>query len=488
MQRKKIWIALAGSILSAVFLAAVVACSLFIKTELNNRYTLRVTLSGMRELTLEHGMPYNEPGAVGNFSGTHRHTEETAVPVTISGKVDTQTLGVYLLKYTASFDGYTGTAYRKVHIVDTQAPRITLVSDPEKFTFPNETYVEEGFAAIDGHDGDLTEKVQRTQTPEKVIYTVTDSSGNVATVERKIRYDDPIAPELKLKGASKITLKVGQKYKEPGYTATDNCDGDLSGSVMIQGSVNTAKAGSYTLVYTVKDAYNNTASVSRTVNVKGSVSSLQQQLNTVTPNGKVIYLTFDDGPGKHTPELLDVLRKYDVKATFFVVNSKYVDTIKRIAQEGHSIGIHTATHNYKTIYANEDAYFKDLNTMRDIITNLTGKQTTLLRFPGGSSNTVSSFNPGIMTTLTEKVKEMGFRYFDWNVDSKDAGGAKTANQVFRNVTKGISGKQVSVVLQHDIKGFSVDAVERIIVWGLENGYTFLPLDETSPVCEHKVKN
>lgn len=488
MQKKRIWTALAGSILGVVFLAAVVACGLFIRTELNNSYTLQVTLSGMREITLEYGMPYNEPGAEASFSGTHRHIEKMAVPVTVSGQVDTQTLGVYLLKYTATFDRYTGTAYRKVNVVDTQAPKITLVSDPEKFTFPNETYVEEGFSAIDGYDGDLTEKVQRTQTREKVVYTVTDSSGNVGSVERMIRYDDPIAPELKLKGASKITLKVGQKYKEPGYTATDNCDGDLSGEVMIEGSVNTAKAGSYTLVYTVKDAYNNAASVSRTVNVKGSVSNLQQQLNTVTPNGKVIYLTFDDGPGKHTPELLDVLRKYDVKATFFVVNSKYVDTIKRIAQEGHSIGIHTATHNYKTIYASQDAYFKDLNTMRDIIANLTGKQTTLLRFPGGSSNTVSGFNPGIMTALTEKVKELGFRYFDWNVDSKDAGGAKSANKVFQNVTKGIGSKQISVVLQHDTKGYSVDAVERIIVWGLKNGYSFLPLDASSPVCEHKVRN
>jgi peptidoglycan/xylan/chitin deacetylase (PgdA/CDA1 family) len=321
-----------------------------------------------------------------------------------------------------------------------------------------------------------------------VIYTVTDSSGNVATVERKIVYDDPIAPELKLKGASKITLRVGQKYKEQGYTATDNCDGDLSDKVIVQGSVNTAKAGSYTLVYTVKDTYNNTVSVSRTVNVKGSVSSFQQQLNTVTPNGKVIYLTFDDGPGERTPELLDVLRKYDVKATFFVVNSKYVNTIKRIAQEGHSIGVHANSHNYKKIYASEDAYFKDLNSMRDIITRLTGKEPTLLRFPGGSSNTVSKFNPGIMTTLAQRVKEIGLRYFDWNVDSNDAGGAKTANQVFHNVTKGVSSKQISVVLQHDTKGYSIDAVERIIRWGLQNGYTFLPLDASSPVCEHKVRN
>ncbi len=488
MQKKKFWVVLSACVLGTIFLAAAVVGGLYIKAKLKSNYTLQVTLSGNQEVTVEYETEYTEPGATATISGTNRNPDETAVPVTVSGNLDTAKVGSYYLKYTAVYDGIVSTNYRLVHVTDTQAPTITLVTDPEKYTLPNETYVEEGFSAVDGYDGDLTDRVQRTQTQESVFYTVTDLSGNVATAEREIVYSDPVPPVLELKGGEKITLWVGQEYKEPGYTATDNCDGDLSGSVKVTGSVNTKKKGSYTLTYTVQDTYKNKTSVTRTVNVKGELSNSDQLLNTVTPNGKVIYLTFDDGPGPHTPKLLDVLKQYNVKATFFVVKNGYGSTIQRIVQEGHSIGVHTASHDFKKVYASEDAYFADLNAVHNHVLQLTGIDTSLLRFPGGSSNTVSRFNPGIMTRLTQNVKELGFRYFDWNVDSNDAGGAKTASQVFYNVINGVSGKKVSVVLQHDIKQYSVEAVEQIIVWGLENGYTFLPLDTTSPVCEHPVRN
>ena len=93
-----------------------------------------------------------------------------------------------------------------------------------------------------------------------------------------------------------------------------------------------------------------------------------------------------------------------------------------------------------------------------------------------------------MTQLTQSLPENGFRYFDWNVSSSDASSATTAEEVYRNVINGISGKKVSVVLQHDIKDFSVAAVERIIIWALANGYTFLPLTTDSPACAHRVAN
>jgi hypothetical protein len=93
-----------------------------------------------------------------------------------------------------------------------------------------------------------------------------------------------------------------------------------------------------------------------------------------------------------------------------------------------------------------------------------------------------------MTRLTQAVKDQGFRYFDWNVDSDDAGNTTTAEGVVQNVIKGIQNRDVSVVLQHDIKSYSVDAVEEIIIWGLQNGYTFMPLEQNSPKCEHEVRN
>lgn len=487
MTAKKFWLTAGICLLALIAVAVIVLGGQFVKTERDNIYTLRVQLNGEQDVVLEYGSEYTESGATAEFFGTHRHKEAMAVPVTVEGTVDSFTVGTYMLKYVAEYDGYVGTAYRRVRIVDTQAPVITLVADPERFTLPNETYVEEGFTATDDYDGDITALVARTETRETVTYTVTDSSGNRTTVQREIVYDDPIPPELTLRGKKRITLKVGQTYKEPGYTATDNCDGDLTKQVTVTGSVNTGRAGTYTLTYTVEDAYHNQVSVSRTVSVKKSTATTQPSV--VVPNGKVIYLTFDDGPSSHTPKLLDVLKKYNVKATFFVVKTAYINTIKRIANEGHALAMHSATHKFSQIYASDEAYFKDLYTIQGVIKSLTGQEPTLLRFPGGSSNTASKYyNKGIMTRLTEAVQEEGFQYFDWNVDSNDAGGARTADQVYNNVIKGVKNRKISVVLQHDTKGYSVNAVERIIQWGLKNGYTFLPLEQNSPICHHNPNN
>ena len=178
-----------------------------------------------------------------------------------------------------------------------------------------------------------------------------------------------------------------------------------------------------------------------------------------------------------------------MKVTFFVTSSSYPQFLARAAEEGHTVAIHTNTHNYSQIYASDDAFMADLEAIQTTIFEQTGQKSMLTRFPGGSSNTISSiYNKGIMTRLTKKLEELGYQYFDWNVDSNDAGGAKTADEVFKNVTEGVANRQNSVVLQHDTKGFSVDAVEQIIAWGLCNGYTFAPLTADSPTCHHGVQN
>jgi peptidoglycan/xylan/chitin deacetylase (PgdA/CDA1 family) len=289
---------------------------------------------------------------------------------------------------------------------------------------------------------------------------------------------------LTLLGDSEITIQAGKDYTEPGWTAEDNCDGDLTDEVTVEGSVDTYTAGTYELVYSVADSYNNVTKVTRTVVVEAV-----RQPDTVTPTGKIIYLTFDDGPGKYTQTLLDVLDKYNVKVTFFTVNTGYTSLIAKEAAAGHSIGIHSATHDYAQVYASKEAYFDDLNTMQAIIKKQTGSTTTLVRFPGGSSNLVSKkYCAGIMTTLAKALTDQGYQYFDWNVLSGDAGETTSTEQVFQNVINGVQKQDVSVVLQHDIQGFSVNAVEKIIVWGLANGYTFLPLDSTSPTAHQTIAN
>ncbi len=301
---------------------------------------------------------------------------------------------------------------------------------------------------------------------------------------KTLTVEDTVPPEIKLTiNADHYTLP-GHPYEEEGYTASDNVDGDLTDKVSVDGSVNTYSAGTYSLTYKVQDNYGNEAAVTRTVTVEPI-----RQADTVNPSGKIVYLTFDDGPGEYTSKLLDILSKYNVKATFFTVGSGHPDLLKAEADAGHSIGIHSATHDYSKIYASEDAFFADLRKQQDTIENATCIRTTLVRFPGGSSNTVSkSYCSGIMTKLTKDLTDMGYQYFDWNVTSGDAGETTNTSVVVQNVISGIQQHDVSIVLQHDIKGFSVNAVEQIIQWGLAHGYTFLPLTAESPTAHNGVNN
>ena len=453
----------------------------------NNEYTVAVTVQGRQEETLEYGTEYKEQGAEAVFYGSHFRKKPVAVPVTTEGNVDTSVVGDYEIKYTAAHDEIVTTVSRTIHVVDTKKPEITLIQQAGSFTLPDTAYEEEGFTASDDYDGDLTDRVQRQEKDGTVIYTVTDSSGNTESVTRQIFYDDPVPPEIRLNEGQNITVTLDKEFVDPGYTATDNCDGDISFKVTVSGSVDTSQAGTYALTYTVTDSYENTTAITRQV----TVSKPEPNLPPIpeNPAGGTVYLTFDDGPGPYTDKLLDVLAKYNVKATFFVVNTEYIDKVARIAQEGHTVACHTATHKYSQVYASDEAYFEDLHTIQNAVEQRTGQKPMLLRFPGGSSNTVSrAYSKGIMTRLAQTVQKQGFHYFDWNVDSFDAGGAGTSNQVYRNVISGISKHDTSVVLQHDIHGFSVDAVERIIQWGQANGYTFLPLTADSPGCHHGINN
>lgn len=449
-----------------------------------DKWHIEIDCGKESDIKTEYGEAYDDTAATAALKGRYLLKNGFPAAVTSEGSVDTSKLGNYTITYHASFLFWKGEATKTVHVVDTIPPEIKLVTDPDHYTLPGHPYEEEGYSATDNVDGDLTKEVTSEEKDGNVIYKVSDSSGNETTITRKIFYDDPIPPTLTLKGDSEMTIQAGSDYKDPGYTAADNVDGDLTSKVTVEGSVNTYSAGTYTLTYTVKDNYGNEASDTRTVTVEPV-----RQSDTVNPTGKIVYLTFDDGPGEYTSKLLDILDKYNVKVTFFTVGSGHPDLLKAEADAGHSIGIHSATHDYATIYSSEDAYFADLRKQQETIENATGIHTTLVRFPGGSSNTVSkNYCSGIMTKLTQDLTDMGFQYFDWNVASGDAGETTDTSVVVQNVISGIQQHDISIVLQHDIKGFSVNGVEQIIQWGLAHGYTFLPLKADSPTAHHGVNN
>ena len=291
---------------------------------------------------------------------------------------------------------------------------------------------------------------------------------------------DVEAPVITLAGEDYIEVIAWTEFTEPGYTAEDDRDGVVTEQVCVTGEVNINRCDTYTLTYEVVDAAGNQTSVQRTVVVK--------QPEEIIPEGNVVYLTFDDGPGKYTEELLEILEKYDVEATFFTCGNGRKDLVTKIHEAGHTVGIHCRNHDYKVVYASEEVYFEDLFAMQDLIYECTGIRTTLVRFPGGSSNTASSYNPGIMTRLTQELEVQGFQYFDWNVSSSDVD-TKDTTEILENMKKGIQGRQCSIVLQHaETREYSLAAVEDLIVWGLENGYTFMKLDATSPKIHHRIFN
>ena len=208
-------------------------------------------------------------------------------------------------------------------------------------------------------------------------------------------------------------------------------------------------------------------------------------------NDKIIYLTFDEGyEAGYTDKILNTLKENDVKATFFVTCSGSLDKYaKKIIEKGHTIGLHTCTHRYNIIYSSEENYFNDLNSISAKVEELTGYKSKYIRFPGGSSNTISRFNKGIMTRLTQKVTEDGYKYYDWNIDSGDAAGADKEG-VYNNVISALKNHNYStnMVLMHDIKVSTKDALDSIIKDALDMGYTFSNINDYTNEVHHRINN
>lgn len=552
------------SICIGLILTGIIALTIVVFL-LINKYTLELSITDGETIYIEYEKDLTLPKVTAVYKGNILNRKGIEVEVLKEGEINLKELGSYNLKYTAEYKNKKVTASVTLVIEDKTPPVIELVSDSEHFTSPIAKYEEEGFSAIDNYDGDITSKVIREEKDGIVTYKVTDSSGNTSVAEREIVYKDVVNPDITLNDGKDITVAVGTEFVEPGYQAIDDCDGDITKNVEIEGSVNGLEFGEYTLIYRVKDSSGNLCEVERNVNVaditapilnlngektiylkkgepyieagftandsvdgeltsnvniSGGVNSeivgnysityqvsdkagnistesryiyvyeKQAEVNEINPGNKVVYLTFDDGPGAYTAQLLDILDKYGVKVTFFVTNQypAYQNLIGEAHRRGHTIALHTYSHNY-AIYSSEADYYNDLKLINDICVAQTGVQPGIVRFPGGTSNTISSkYCSGIMTALSQSLSYHGYFYCDWNVSSGDAGGTNSAAGVASNVINGIKNHDISIVLQHDIKSYSVNAVEQILAWGLANGYTFLPMTENTPMIHQTPNN
>lgn len=185
-----------------------------------------------------------------------------------------------------------------------------------------------------------------------------------------------------------------------------------------------------------------------------------------------IYLTFDDGPSENTPSILYILDKYDIKATFFMSGStteRGKTLMKQVADGGHSIGVHSHSHKYDTIYQSVDSFLDDFNQTYGMIYDATGVKPDIFRFAGGSIN---NYNRLLYQQLIAETARRGFVYYDWNVSGQDAAGEANWTSIYNNVMRGVEGKDSAVILLHDTKYQTVTVLEDLILALKDKGYAF----------------
>ena len=210
-------------------------------------------------------------------------------------------------------------------------------------------------------------------------------------------------------------------------------------------------------------------------------------VNRTSSGRRKVYLTFDDGPSANTEAILEVLEKYKVKATWFVVgktDESLVPMYKKIVDSGNSIGLHSYSHQYSVIYNSLEDFKADFHKIQDYVKKITGVKTVLYRFPGGSSNQVSNTD---MKEIIRFLKEEGVVYFDWNAATGDASTTKyTVTQLVNNAINGINKTGDTILLMHDAnnKGTTVEALPLIIEKLKKMDVDIVPIDMSTQPIQH----
>lgn len=195
---------------------------------------------------------------------------------------------------------------------------------------------------------------------------------------------------------------------------------------------------------------------------------------------KVIYLTFDDGPSeKITDRVLDILNKNDVKATFFVIGNQIdglEEILKRIHNEGHSIGLHSYSHSFRRIYSSRSAFIKEMLLCQEKINEVVGIKPNILRFPGGSQKHLTK-------EYVNALHNNNFKIYDWNMETVDGLNPKTSpDSLFRQATRGSEEFTTIILLLHCdyMHKNTCIALPRIIQYYKNKGYEFKCITEDTP--------
>ncbi|MCE7700281.1 MAG: polysaccharide deacetylase [Methanobacterium paludis] len=201
---------------------------------------------------------------------------------------------------------------------------------------------------------------------------------------------------------------------------------------------------------------------------------------------KVVYLTFDDGPSETvTNNILDTLKRENVKATFFVIGYKLQgreDVLKRMKNEGHSIGLHTFTHDYKKIYSNDTAFMDEMNRSGRELKNIIGYSPKIIRFPSGSCGHMDE-------SLLNKLHSTGYRIFDWNICLSDGIDYNTpVSKLYREgTTKCINPNRVFLLAHCSGENKNTcSALPKIIKYYKDLGYEFKTITTATPEYHFRI--
>ena len=314
---------------------------------------------------------------------------------------------------------------------------------------------------------------------KKVIYTIIGLFLIIGTVSASILiYKQKSSPEREPAASSSQTTSFGSDWSLKSDPSSDPVPS--SGS---QPSVQ----GSRTTLASSSNFRGSTPNSNKQKSSTSQKSSALEAKDSTPKSQKVAYLTFDDGPSKLTPKILDVLNAKNVKATFFVIgkdDSQSNTMLKRMVREGHTIGAHSWSHRYQVIYSSETGFLNDFNKLRTHIYKVTGVRPNICRFPGGLNNTVClKYGGHIMPKIYKDVAAMGIKPFDWNVAAHDACKTSPAKElILQNILSGCAKHPNAVILLHDtnLTTTSLQALPKIIDNLSARGYIFKALSTSAP--------
>ncbi len=380
-----------------------------------------LNIKGNQIIEINYNDVYKDKGATSKYFGKNIDKE-----IKVKGNVNTKKVGNYIITYTIRKNIFKVEKQRIVKVIDSKEPSLELTGEDKISICPNKDFIEPGYIGIDEYDGDITKNVKTTIKDDKVIYTLKDSSNNEVKKIRTIIKSDTEKPNLELKGNQSTTIIKNNKYNEPGYTAIDNCDGDITKNVKVEGKVDTSKTGKYILKYSITDNDENITSKERIIYVKElpqkiavlnyhffydknseqcnesiciEINNFRKHLEYLKNNNfktltmkefndwmdkkisipnKSVLITIDDGAlgtDTHLPRLLD---EYNMKATLFLITewwplSKYKTGNLEIQSHGNDLHLNNYCRNnscgYKLQKLTKKELIDDLNKSKSKIGN-----------------------------------------------------------------------------------------------------------------------